>query len=626
MFVATSSVNNMAHGDLGPLAVNGHWSQCISTLADFTQLFKSDEYRNNAPISVFNDIFAALSSIRAATCASTNTRAATTSGDTSTATTSGDTTAATTGGNTSTATTRAATTAATTTRAATTAATTTRAATTAATTTRGDTSTATTTRADTTAATTGGDTCTATTTISAETTAATTTGAVTRSAAATDADAEHPLDDYLVKCATETFRCLRNACAGCHGNQTTIGGSPTVLSDTHAVLEVVSGRPSTADLTTLQRCALQFIGNLCVGHYLNQENVCRLFLCTFRRMLQSSDSGIVNYTCMVLHNCLLPRTAATTDRVLPDYFRLDDDNVDGVVLSVIEVTVQDDVEWGLYVVEDLLQVAALCETFYTRLSPTHRLFVVEVVIGMLKRVECDTSTEKLHVVAMENLLYLGREVKACSHQILQAGLQDSDDSQTSLLLVKILEALGAATSLHSLYGSLQNDSDLLVCCINLLHGIHEIGRQGGNHFTAVEKMTESDQIDPHHPAFGLKRDLIRLLANMVFHHKVNQDKVRELDGIALILDQSNMDGKNPFITQWIVLAIRNLCEDNPDNKQYLAGLRLEGLANNVTMLQEFGVKAELQGDKIVVRRPDEHAPGDRGEGGASGGHDRGQTS
>lgn len=44
MFFATS-VNNMAHGDLGPLAVNGHWSQCISTLADFTQLFKSDEYR-----------------------------------------------------------------------------------------------------------------------------------------------------------------------------------------------------------------------------------------------------------------------------------------------------------------------------------------------------------------------------------------------------------------------------------------------------------------------------------------------------------------------------------------------------------------------------------------------------
>ncbi|XP_048249583.1 ataxin-10-like isoform X1 [Haliotis rufescens] len=588
MFVATSLVNNMAHGDLVPLAVNGHWSQCISTLADFTQLFKSDEYRNNGPISVFNDIFAALSSIRAATtCASTNTTAAIiTGGDTCTTTTRADTTAATTGGDTSTATTRADTTAATTTRAATTAATTTR----------------------------------------AETTAATTTGAVTRSAAATDADAEHPLDDYLVKCATETFRCLRNACAGCHGNQTTIGGSPTVLSDTHAVLEVVSGHPSTADLTTLQRCALQFIGNLCVGHYLNQENVCRLFLCTFRRMLQSSDSGVVNYTCMVLHNCLLPPTAATTDRVLPDYLRLDDDNVDGVVLSVIEVTVQDDVEWGLYVVEDLLQVAAFCETFYTRLSPTHRLFVVEVVIGMLKRVECDTSTEKLHVVAMENLLYLGREVKTYSHQILQAGLQDSHDSQTSLLLVKILEALGAATSLHSLYGSLQNDSDLLVCCINLLHGIHEIGRQGGNHFTAVEKMTESDQIDPHHPAFGLKRDLIRLLANMVFHHKVNQDKVRELDGIALILDQSNMDGKNPFITQWVVLAIRNLCEDNADNKQYLAGLRLEGLANNVTMLQEFGVKAELQGDKIVVRRPDEDAQGDRGEGGASGGQDRGQTS
>ncbi|XP_046557215.1 ataxin-10-like [Haliotis rubra] len=530
----------MAHGGLGVLAADSQWSQCISTLAEFTQLFKSDAYRNNAAMSVFNDVFAALSIVRTAMTTVTNKTAAATSVVNSTA--------------------------------------------------------ATTTGTDQTAATTAGG------------------------------DREHPLDDYLVKCSTETFRCLRNACAGCRGNQSTIGGSTTVMSDTCAVLEVVYDQPSTSELITLQRCAMQFIGNMCVGHNHNQENVCRQFLCTFRRLLQSSDSGVVNYTCMVLHNCLLPQTADPTNRVLPDYLSLDDDIFARVVLSVIEQTVQADVEWGLFVVEDLLQVAAFCETIYISLPPTHRLFVVEVAIGMLKRAESDTSMEKLHVVAMENLLYLGREVKAYSHQILQAGLQDTGDSQTPLLLVKILEALGMATSQYSLYGSLQDDSDLLVCCVNLLHGIHDIGRQGGNHFTAVEKMTESDRIDPHHPAFGLKRDLIRLLANMVFRHRVNQDKVRELDGIPLILDQSNMDGKNPFITQWVVLAVRNLCEANSDNKQYLAGLRLEGLANNVTVLKEFGVKAELHGDKIVVRPPDEDSPGDRGEGGATGGQDCGQTS
>ncbi|XP_067657464.1 ataxin-10-like [Haliotis asinina] len=513
----------MAHGCLSALAADSQWSQCISTLAEFTQLFKSDEYRNNASMSVFNDIFAALSLMKAAMTTDANKTAAVTT--------------------------------------------------------------------------------------VVNRTAATTTGTdktAPSTSVTTITEREHPLDDYLVKCVTETFRCLRNACAGCSDNQTTIGGSATVMSDTCAVLEVVIGQPSTAELITLQRCAMQVIGNLCVGHNQNQENVCRTFLCTFRRLLQSSDSGVVNYTCMVLHNCLL--TADRTSRVLPDYLSLDDDTVASVVLSVIERTVQADMEWGLFVVEDLLQVAAFCETIYTRLPPTHRLFVVEVVIGMLKRAESDTSMEKIHVVAVENLLYLGREVKTYSHQILHAGLQDTEDSQTSLLLVKILEALGMATSQHSLYGSLQNDSDFLKCCVNLLHGIQDIGRQGGNHFTAVEKMTESDQIDPHHPAFGLKRDLIRLLANMVFRHKANQDKIRELDGISLILDQSNMDGRNPFITQWVVLAVRNLCEGNSDNKQYLAGLRLEGLSNNVTVLQEFGVKAELQGDKIVVRPPDEDSP------------------
>lgn len=55
------------------------------------------------------------------------------------------------------------------------------------------------------------------------------------------------------------------------------------------------------------------------------------------------------------------------------------------------------------------------------------------------------------------------------------------------------------------------------------------------------------------------------------------------------------------ITQWAILAIRNLCEDCPGNKEVLAGLKQQGLADNTTVLRELGVDAEVQGDKIVVR-------------------------
>jgi hypothetical protein len=55
-----------------------------------------------------------------------------------------------------------------------------------------------------------------------------------------------------------------------------------------------------------------------------------------------------------------------------------------------------------------------------------------------------------------------------------------------------------------------------------------LGQYGDNVFSSVEKAAEMDQVDVHHPAFGLKKDIIRLLANLVHRHKENQDKVHQM--------------------------------------------------------------------------------------------------
>ncbi len=38
-----------------------------------------------------------------------------------------------------------------------------------------------------------------------------------------------------------------------------------------------------------------------------------------------------------------------------------------------------------------------------------------------------------------------------------------------------------------------------------------------------------------------------------------------------------------------------------ENQAVIAQLKLEGLADNVEELRDFGVHAELQGDKIIVK-------------------------
>ena len=63
-----------------------------------------------------------------------------------------------------------------------------------------------------------------------------------------------------------------------------------------------------------------------------------------------------------------------------------------------------------------------------------------------------------------------------------------------------------------------------------------------------------DETDPSNkivdsPTFGFKWKLIELLTNLVWEHHDNQTLVGELDGVALLLDCSQIDARNPLITQ-----------------------------------------------------------------------------
>ena len=54
--------------------------------------------------------------------------------------------------------------------------------------------------------------------------------------------------------------------------------------------------------------------------------------------------------------------------------------------------------------------------------------------------------------------------------------------------------------------------------------------------------------------------------------------------------------------QWAIVAIRNLCKDNMANQTIIADTKLTAIADNVGLLRDFGVDAEISGDKIVIKK------------------------
>lgn len=64
----------------------------------------------------------------------------------------------------------------------------------------------------------------------------------------------------------------------------------------------------------------------------------------------------------------------------------------------------------------------------------------------------------------------------------------------------------------------------------------------------------------------LKRDLVRLIGILCHEDKATQDRIRQCDGIPVIMNMCVIDERNPYLREHAILALRNLLEGNRDNQ------------------------------------------------------------
>ena len=68
------------------------------------------------------------------------------------------------------------------------------------------------------------------------------------------------------------------------------------------------------------------------------------------------------------------------------------------------------------------------------------------------------------------------------------------------------------------------------------------------------------------------------------------------------MSRDDLDLLRAVITQWAVLAMRNVLEKNSENQALVTDLKLRGVAaERLDALREFGVDAEMSGDKVVIK-------------------------
>ncbi|KAJ1648633.1 Ataxin-10 [Coemansia asiatica] len=78
--------------------------------------------------------------------------------------------------------------------------------------------------------------------------------------------------------------------------------------------------------------------------------------------------------------------------------------------------------------------------------------------------------------------------------------------------------------------------------------------------------------------FMFKRDLIRIIGNLAHRHTTAQNLIRDLDGLALVLDHMKIDDNHPFIKEYAIVALKSLLQGNTENQDFIRKMDDRGIA------------------------------------------------
>ncbi|XP_057312087.1 ataxin-10-like isoform X2 [Hydractinia symbiolongicarpus] len=363
-----------------------------------------------------------------------------------------------------------------------------------------------------------------------------------------------------LKLAYQILRCLRNSCIHSKKNQNLIIENDFVdlfKNYTSTMLDPknISVLSSTEWFEKTKVMAVQFLGNLVAHNDTAKREVwMHAFPSFFFTLFANLNEKGKDCLCMVVYNCLKD---------------------------------------SLLVVE-LLFTSNSFERFYKELTlyPNVRGILLDVLHAYLSDEEAVVSVKE------NNLIFLADDFRTKSACIFMLAKEDSEEwLEESLLLLKVLSILCTATSLCK-YKEIRAEEKLLKTIVDLLKQTNR--SEFSSYFS---KPAQAGTAKDVHPAYGFKRDLVRTIGNMCYKNKKMQDKVREFDGIRSTLNACNIDERNPFILQWAIFAVRNICEDNIENQELVGSVEKQGLARN-HFLTDSNITTNIVDGKITISSKD----------------------
>ncbi|TYZ63931.1 hypothetical protein PybrP1_010509 [[Pythium] brassicae (nom. inval.)] len=180
------------------------------------------------------------------------------------------------------------------------------------------------------------------------------------------------------------------------------------------------------------------------------------------------------------------------------------------------------------------------------------------------------------------------------------------ESEAKLLL---LDALGELTQMSALLAT-EHAQVLLVSLLDELHRVWQLRRLGERRPATnapTPAASASDVGDTSREPIGYRSGIIRAIGNLSFRHARHQDLVREHGHLALFLNHCNIDDANPLVREWALVALRNLCEGNEANQQFINALKPQSREEAAAATQAAGRGGNSRAEEVLETKDGDDA-------------------
>lgn len=369
------------------------------------------------------------------------------------------------------------------------------------------------------------------------------------------------------------FRLLRNCCAGSPRNIELLVRNTKFLDAIICWLRYHTNKLSNDTeeendsnhdkMLIAIKCCLQFLANAVGGQSQDGDPMKRYIWQNFdfntqRKLLNTDCPGVRKITTAIIYNCMLDDGIF---RSVVDEFPILVSMIDGIIF---ELRTDHPSEWSYFILQRILEHQVAVGDLLQNIPMERSINFIDVMTNMLTQ---DNAENRAPRISEYNLIPIFRLLK---HNLvdlkIEKSVQERKPRNFELIFALLRLACEVTANEHSQYSFLE-DEELFKLTSTVLQIIHKVYKQ-----SPLREALRIDFPPSFSAAMQMKKNLVRLIANLAYNRPAMQNLANKIDTVPLILDLAHYDYQNPFIREWAIVATRNLLKDNPANQAIVRGI------------------------------------------------------